>query len=140
MAFPNTENTLWRLINKNLPGPQWTRIETGQTGRGVPDLEGCWDGQSVWVELKIVRSGKIKLTMNQANWHRARDVVGGRSVILASDPKKNKLCLWRGCCAMPLFCDPDTPPETTLPGPLNGESWRLLRDHLFRGTMRRKGE
>jgi hypothetical protein len=28
------------------------RIESRPTGSGIPDLEGCWEGQTFWTELK----------------------------------------------------------------------------------------
>ena len=34
------------------------RIETGGTGRGIPDFNACCEGTEFWVELKVVNSGK----------------------------------------------------------------------------------
>ena len=35
------EKNLWLLIRENLKGVHLQRIETGMTGAGVPDVNGC---------------------------------------------------------------------------------------------------
>ena len=107
ISIPKTEKALWKQLKKNLPRVHWTRIESGLTGRGIPDLEGCHDGVAVWVELKIIQNHLVNLTRNQAAWHQARHDAGGISFILACDPNAHlimgpTLFLWPGEQARPL--------------------------------------
>ena len=47
-------------MRTNLPQIHLQRIETGMTGAGVPDVNGCAKGKEFWVELKEIHSGKSK--------------------------------------------------------------------------------
>ena len=51
------EKNLWLLMRTNLPSIHLQRIETGMTGAGVPDVNGCAKGKEFWVELKEIHSG-----------------------------------------------------------------------------------
>ena len=51
------ERNLWALLRDNIKEVHWQRIETGMTGSGVPDVNGCAKGKEFWVELKEVHSG-----------------------------------------------------------------------------------
>ena len=55
------ESKYWNTIKKNTPGIFWTRLESWATP-GVPDCYGCKDGVMFWVELKITKDKKIKLS------------------------------------------------------------------------------
>lgn len=71
---------LYHIIKKNCPkGIHWQRIETGMTAAGVPDLNGCYNGQEVWIELKCVSAGqKIRsLTAYQIGWMMKRSGKAG---------------------------------------------------------------
>jgi len=56
------EYNLWLNLKRNLAAPLWQRIETGGTGRGIPDVFGAYKGVCCWVELKIARGNKVHLT------------------------------------------------------------------------------
>ena len=98
------ENTLWALFKKHLPkGCDSQRIETGGTGRGIPDVNLCYQGQEVWVELKVVSGRKINITAEQCAWHYRRVRAGGKTYIVARDKadgvrkgKYDKLYVWSG--------------------------------------------
>ena len=74
-----SDDGLRPIAVKMMKGPHWQPIETGSTGSGVPDLNGCWDGVEVWLELKAVRAGiKVKsLTAFQIGWIWKRVKRGG---------------------------------------------------------------
>lgn len=78
------EATLWRAIKKNLPMVHWQRIESGATAQGIPDLNGCYQGKEVWIELKVESN---QLSKWQKNWAKVRRKAGGRVwAMRQSDP------------------------------------------------------
>jgi|TARA_R100001163_G_C5057478_1_gene193991 Holliday junction resolvase len=62
------ENNLWQTFKRNLKEPLWQRIETGGTGRGIPDVFGVLNGLCCWVELKVARGNKVNLSAEQVAW------------------------------------------------------------------------
>jgi len=81
------ENAFWGLVSKNLKNIHIQRIETGGTGRGIPDFNACDDGVEYWVELKVVNSGKkIGLRPEQIGWLVKRSMHGGRCFVLVRTP------------------------------------------------------
>ena len=81
------ESSFWQLIRKNLSNVHLQRIETGGTGRGIPDFNGCSDGVEFWVELKVVNAGKkIGLRPEQVGWLIQRTRHGGNTYILVRTP------------------------------------------------------
>jgi Holliday junction resolvase len=85
------ESLLWKQLRDNLPKVHWQRIETGLTGAGVPDVNGCLDGKEVWVELKRVKGRQIGLRPMQIAWLATRTKYGGRCYVLAKKDKTIKL-------------------------------------------------
>ena len=85
------ESLLWKQLRDNLPKVHWQRIETGITGAGVPDVNGCLDGKEVWVELKRVKGRQIGLRPMQIAWLATRTKYGGRGYVLAKKDKTIKL-------------------------------------------------
>ena len=66
------ESLLWKQLRDNLPKVHWQRIETGITGAGVPDVNGCLDGKEVWVELQRVKGRQIGLRPMHIAWFATR--------------------------------------------------------------------
>ena len=78
------ESDLRKLIRQKLPMVHWQAVETGGTGLGVPDLNGCYEGVEFWVELKLVKRGlKLGLSPTQIAWLARRHRVGGRAWVFA---------------------------------------------------------
>ena len=78
------EKNLWLLMRSNLPEIHLQRIETGMTGAGVPDVNGCAKGKEFWVELKEVHSGnKLTLRPMQISWLTKRASHGGQVFVMA---------------------------------------------------------
>ena len=78
------EKDLWLLLKNNLPDIHFQRIETGLTGSGVPDVNGCAKGKEFWIELKEIHRGKsLTLRPMQVAWMAKRSAVGGQVFVLA---------------------------------------------------------
>ena len=80
----------WRhLAAARIEGLHLQRIESS-TGSGIPDIEGCWNGASFWLELKAVDRLPVKahsrltttISPAQINWLARRWSVGGRVFVL----------------------------------------------------------
>lgn len=77
-------------------GVQWTSIETGGTGQGIPDSEFCAAGGAQgWVEFKWTDGWAVTLEAEQIAWHTVRALRGGRSFIAVrrhttAGPRKGK--------------------------------------------------
>ena len=86
------EKNLWLLLRKNLPQIHLQRIETGMTGAGVPDVNGCAKGKEFWVELKEIHSGNaLTLRPMQISWLAKRALHGGQVFVMARKNKEIKL-------------------------------------------------
>ena len=72
------ETKLWKLVKENLSDIYWTRCENWASP-GVPDCYGIKDGISVWVELKVIHSKKIKLSPFQKSRNYNHSLQGGRN-------------------------------------------------------------
>tara|TARA_R110000737_G_scaffold244400_1_gene255305 strand:- start:1223 stop:1666 length:444 start_codon:yes stop_codon:yes gene_type:complete len=89
------EASFWKLLKSHLPPMCHTqRIETGSTGLGIPDVNLCWEGKELWIELKVVKGKRVDLSPEQCAWHFRRHRAGGKSLIMARDkfdgPRKGK--------------------------------------------------
>jgi hypothetical protein len=100
------------MFRQYLPKVHWQAIETGVTGRGVPDINGCWNGREAWVECKGARGTRLDIvhvSPEQVGWCEARTRAGGR-VFLAVRRRGSmtnavdELLLYRGS-ALRLFID-----------------------------------
>ena len=86
------EAQLWKLLRDNVPSVHWQRIETGMTGAGVPDVNGCLNGKEVWIELKYVVGRKLGLRPMQISWLASRTRHCGDCYVLAR--KNDCIKLW----------------------------------------------
>jgi len=78
-----TEKKFLESLRAHIPRAHWQRIESWQVAPGVPDLNGCQDGQEVWIEAKIVKGKKVNVTPLQVNWLETRARHGGKVYIVA---------------------------------------------------------
>ena len=86
------EKNLWLLMRTNLPQIHLQRIETGMTGAGVPDVNGCAKGKEFWVELKEIHSGNaLTLRPMQIAWLAKRASHGGQVFVMARKQDEIKL-------------------------------------------------
>ena len=73
---------LWAEISSHLRHWHWQRIETGGTGRGIPDANGCSESCEVWLELKATEGWKPVIRPEQIGWAERRTRAGGRVFLL----------------------------------------------------------
>ena len=86
------EKNLWLLLRENLPNIHLQRIETGMTGAGIPDVNGCSKGKEFWIELKEIHSGnKLTLRPMQISWLAKRASHGGQVFVMARKNNEIKL-------------------------------------------------
>ena len=86
------ESQLWTLVRQHLPKDAHVqRIETGLTGKGVPDLNYCLHGKEIWVELKSIEGNKSQLSPFQIAWLHKRTKAGGNCFVLIRKNKEIKL-------------------------------------------------
>ena len=86
------EKNLWLLLRSNLPNIHLQRIETGMTGAGVPDVNGCAKGKEFWIELKEIHSGNtLTLRPMQISWLAKRASFGGQVFVMACKNDEIKL-------------------------------------------------
>lgn len=102
------------LFRQKLPTIHWVSIETGGTGRGIPDSNGCRDGNEFWVEFKQTKTHSVGLRPEQVAWLMRRSRVGGSCFVAVRcrteagprrGPARDELWLFRGSDAVELKQD-----------------------------------
>lgn len=90
------ESRLWQSLRAKAPKDLFpTRIEN-RHGGGVPDLYCVWKGLPFWVELKVAKNNKLKISAHQVAWHTAHWARGGLSFFLAKPPSSKHFHLIEG--------------------------------------------
>lgn len=104
---------LRRLFHSNMPLVHWQAVETGSTGLGVPDSNGCYNSIEFWVEFKTTETNAVPLRPEQIGWLMRRSRAGGLCWVAvrhkhAGGPRKgppvDELWLYRGADAQMLDC------------------------------------
>ena len=86
------ESQLWTLVKQHIPKDAHVqRIETGLTGKGVPDLNYCQNGKEIWIELKSIQGNKSQLSPFQIAWIHNRAKAGGNCYVLIRKNKEIRL-------------------------------------------------
>lgn len=74
-----SDGDLRPIFRARVPPPvHWTSVETGGTGRGVPDSNFCADGVEGWIEYKVTAGWSVTLRPEQIGWLTTRARHGGR--------------------------------------------------------------
>jgi len=89
------ESKLWKELKENLKKFHLTRFENWAVP-GVPDVHGCKDGIPFWIELKVMKGNKIKLSPHQIMWNYKYSLYGGRSFIMAEHLGQRLLHIFPG--------------------------------------------
>lgn len=100
------ESSVWGSFKNALSqreGCHYTRIETGGTGLGIPDVNVCDNGAEYWVELKVVKGRRVQLSPPQVGWITKRCVSGGRVYIVAWYGRLQQIYMWMGHNASQVF-------------------------------------
>ena len=96
------ESKFWKLVKKNTPKIQWTRLESWASF-GVPDLLGYHDTCGFFmVELKVIKSNKIHFSPHQKLFHLTRPK---RNFILVQQPSLNLVKLYESKAVPGLLVD-----------------------------------
>lgn len=98
------------LFAERLPAFHWQSVETGLTGRGVPDSNYCYAGVEGWCEFKFTQGLAVPIRPEQIGWHMRRHRAGGRTFIVvrrtcAEGPRRaaaDELYLYTGADARDL--------------------------------------
>lgn len=134
---------LRKIFRKKLPDIDWTSIETGGTGKGIPDSNGCKNGREFWIEYKLTDAWAVGLEPEQVGWLTRRARFGGRVFVAVrrkttAGPRKggavDELWLYRGSDSRELKAlgikDGPTPLFTTSGGPSKW-NWSAIRQALL---------
>ena len=96
------ESKFWKLIKKNTPKIQWTRLESWASF-GVPDLLGYNDKCGFFmVELKVATGNKISFSPHQKLFHLTRTK---RNFILVQIPSLKCIKLYKSSSLQGLLLD-----------------------------------
>ena len=96
------ESKLWKLLKKNTPQIQWTRLESWASF-GVPDLLGYNDKCGFFiVELKVASGNKISFSPHQKLFHYTRTK---RNFILVQIPSLKCIKLYKSSSLPGLLVD-----------------------------------
>jgi len=125
---------LGKLLQEHLRDVHWQRIETGGTGRGTPDINGCWRGIEIWIELKQATHWQVEIQPEQVAWIERRARAGGRVFVMVRQ-KRTILWLLRPTAARCLIRGTrlDMIPDAIYRGE-GGPSawqWQRLREAMF---------
>jgi hypothetical protein len=86
---------LRKLFQEHLKTPHWQAIETGGTGRGIPDLNGCLAGAEFWIELKCTHGWVVSTVQSeQVGWVERRERAGGRVFAAVRQMGRDRDVLW----------------------------------------------
>ena len=124
-----TEKNLWLRVKKNLPHDCYaTRIENRMDG-GVPDVHVIWNGLPFWIELKLTKANKIRLSPNQIAWNTKYSLNNGLAYILVQRIGEGSLFLFRGEDARQLAIDGlNTEPIIKVSGSGFGDIFGAIRE------------
>jgi len=123
------DGNLGAIFQKKLPLVHWQRIETGGTGRGIPDLNGCYAGVEVWIENKKVSGHKVHtMDPQQVAWLERRVRYGGRAFVAARKVETNEFWLLPASSARLLL---DKQRVMDVPFLYYGHDWRQIASILF---------
>ena len=117
------ESKFWKLIKKNTPKIQWTRLESWASF-GVPDLVGYNDNCGFFmVELKVTKSKKVHFSPHQRLFHLTRTK---RNFILLRDASLGAIKLYESSAIPGLLTDHRETPSLAI------DDW----DHIQRLLIR----
>jgi hypothetical protein len=94
MALRKRESKLFVRLRKHIKNIHFTRIESS-TIQGIPDVHGCGNGVSFWIELKSTDDSFPKLSKFQQSWCFEYARHGGRVFILHQTLSQRALKLYR---------------------------------------------
>ena len=133
MALKKRESLLFQRIKKHIKKIHFTRIES-DTIQGIPDIHGCGNGHSFWIEMKSTEDKFPILSKFQMAWCYEYQRHGGVVFVLHQALSHRALKLYRVAGEV----DPSSQTSfsrslvlcLTLTDPVPAASWQLLKDLL----------
>ena len=120
------ESKFWKLIKKNTPKIQWTRLESWASF-GVPDLVGYNDNCGFFmVELKVTKSKKVHFSPHQRMFHLTRTK---RNFILLRDASLGAIKLYESSAIPGLLTDHRETPSLAI------DDWGHIQRLLIREPL-----
>lgn len=135
MTKAKADGGLRGLFAENMREVHWQPIETGSTGRGIPDVNACWVGLEIWIEFKKTDHWRVDLRPEQVGWIERRARAGGRCFI-AVRRADDELWLMRSSAARILATESlREVPDTSILGRWYGGprqwAWDAIKGLLF---------
>lgn len=134
-----TDAHLRQLFPRHLSQVHFVAVETGGTGRGIPDLNGCFNGIEFWIELKRARYWRIDISAEQCAWAERRLRAGGRVFVAVrrQSERVDELYLYHGAVARQLRTDrlDAVPCLGTWPGGPKRWNWTQILSVLTTGSL-----
>ena len=125
------ESKFWKQVKENLNDINWTRLEN-RIGQGVPDVYGIKDGTSIWIELKVITSNRIKLSPFQKSWNFSHSLQGGRNFIMATAFPQSLLYIFSGIVAPSIGSIANLPPDHWVVDMVHDQRpWQQVREILL---------
>lgn len=148
------EARFWDSIKSKMPKPRdrLDRIENS-ISFGLPDVNGCLDGEDVWVELKapkapfrpttplLGRSGNHPLLLTQINWYARQRQAGGIAfILLRTDTHIFLVDGTKHADDINSWTVPDFLEKSIFvcPVPTPFNQWELLRNVIFTASRHRR--
>lgn len=122
------EAKLYKLLKDNLKNVHFTRIES-HTEQGIPDVNACYNGKEVWIELKANLHKDLGLSKYQIVWIRKRTMHGGKVFIMNRPLLDKTLRIYSGMSLVRYPCISDNVQPTVVLGPRI--DWNLVQEALF---------
>jgi hypothetical protein len=121
------ETRFWNMINSGLPEVHWSRIESPSSAPGTFDVNGCWAGIEVWIELK---TGHSRIRPSQRAWGMARHRAGGNLYIVCLTDKRIELWSYESAVIKQRY-----PHKCELSWKTPMTNWSALRSALFNAAL-----
>lgn len=90
----SVDGGLRKLFHEHLKMVHWQAVETGGSGSGVPDSNGCCKGVDFWVEHRHTNHWAVGLNPFQVGWIDRRHRAGGRVWIAVRQTRGLEDNLW----------------------------------------------
>lgn len=87
------EQQFYQWLRSNISGDV-ARIES-VVGSGVPDVNICYNGCEIWVELKVLDPKRVLLRPEQYAWGMRRSNNGGSCFVVCKDIQNPVIHIWQ---------------------------------------------
>jgi hypothetical protein len=110
-----------------------TWVESHEVSAGVPDLNICVGGIDLWIELKAMKNGSVKMRPPQKSWHSERFARGGMSWVLVCDIENMQFLLVTGTMAASLTTNANQWRAVAVNMPMDKNFFTTLKGYTLDG-------